>query len=113
MKKLALTLSLALATTAFAAPMFAKSGEAKQVTVKFADLNLENEAGVEALYGRIRGAARNVCKDAQGRSAAQHLQWTSCMSQAMDGAVASVGSDALSSLHIAKTSSTSGSVAKK
>ena len=112
MKKLAVSVSLALASSLFAVPMLASSGEAKQVTVSFADLNLANDAGVEALYSRIRGAARTACAGAEGRSAAQHREWNACMNVALDGAVASVGNDALSSMHLAKTSSTSGSVAK-
>ncbi len=112
MKNLALTLSIALASTAFAAPMLASGGEAKQVTVRFADLNLANDAGVEALYSRIRGAAREACAGAEGRSAAQRSEWNACMSVAMDGAVASVNSAALSSKHLATMGGLSGSVAK-
>ena len=45
MKKLALSLSVAL--LALAAPAFASSGEARSVSVKTADLNLSSAAGVE------------------------------------------------------------------
>jgi UrcA family protein len=37
------------------------SDDAYTVTVKFADLDLDREAGVAKLYARIRGAARRVC----------------------------------------------------
>lgn len=112
MKKFAVSLSLALASSLFAAPMLASSGEAKQVTVQFADLNLANDAGVDALYSRIRGAARTACAGAEGRSAVQHREWNACMSVALDGAVAAVGSNALSSKHLALGGSLSSSVAK-
>jgi UrcA family protein len=36
-------------------------GQARSVTVKYADLNLATPAGVDALYHRIRVAARTVC----------------------------------------------------
>lgn len=112
MKKFAVTLSLALASSLFAAPMLASSGEAKQVTVQFADLNLANDAGVDALYSRIRGAARTACAGAEGRSVAQHREWNACMSVALDGAVAAVGNHALANKHLAMGGSLSGSVAK-
>lgn len=113
MKKLAVSLSLALASSLFAAPMLASSGEAKQVTVQVADLNLANDAGVDALYSRIRAAARTVCAGAEGRSVAQMREWNSCMGVALDGAVASVGSHALSNKHLAMGGGLTGNVAKK
>ena len=35
--------------------------ETYKVTVSYADLNLENEAGVQVLYGRLQRASSNVC----------------------------------------------------
>jgi UrcA family protein len=32
-------------------------------TVKFADLNVNSQAGVEALFGRIHSAAKHVCSE--------------------------------------------------
>jgi len=113
MKKLALSVSLTIAAVAFAAPMLARTDDAKQVTVKTADLNLENSAGVEALYSRIRGAARQVCRGAEGPGAATRMAWRSCMNQAVDGAVASAHNDALSSLHLAKSGRSAATVAAK
>ena len=37
--------------------------QTRSETVKFADLNLGSQAGVEALYGRIHAAARRVCQE--------------------------------------------------
>ena len=52
--------SLALLPT----PGFARAvDETRSVTVHYSDLNLDTEAGATALYGRLVGAARNVCGD--------------------------------------------------
>jgi UrcA family protein len=37
--------------------------EVRSETVKFADLNVDNQAGVETLYTRLRSAARRVCSE--------------------------------------------------
>jgi UrcA family protein len=113
MKKLALPLSLALAAAAFAVPALASNVEPKQMTVSTADLNLEHPAGVDALYGRIRAAARGVCREAEGLDVASKLRWRSCMNDAVDGAVAAAHSDALTSLHLAKSGRSAATVAAK
>jgi len=113
MKKLALSLSLALATAALAAPALARSDDPKQVTISTADLNLDHPAGVDALYSRIRGAAREVCRGAEGRGVAMQMAWRSCMKEAVDGAVASAHNDALASLHTEKSSRSTSTVAAK
>ncbi len=113
MNKLALTLSLALATTAFAAPMLASSSEAKSVSVQVGDLNLDSDAGVQSLYGRIQGAARKACKGVESRSAATQVAHKECMSTAIDGAVMSANSDALKSLHLATSGRSAATVAAK
>jgi UrcA family protein len=111
-KKLALTVSLALATVAFAAPSFARSDEPRQVSVSLADLNLDSPAGAESAYRRLESAARKVCKGAESRSASTQVEWKRCMSHALGGAVASVDHAGVSGLHLAKTGDSS-SVAKK
>jgi UrcA family protein len=113
MKKLALPLSLAVAMAAFAAPALARSDEPKQVTVSTADLNLAHPAGVEALYGRIRAAAREVCREADGRGIAQQMLLRDCMNDSVDRAVASAHNDALASLHLAKSGRSAATVAAK
>ncbi len=113
MKKLALTLSLALATIGFAAPMLASSGEAKSVLVQTADLNLGSGAGVQALYSRIQGAARLACKAVESRSASTQVAHRECVSTAVDGALVAANNDALNSLHLATSGSSSATVAAK
>jgi len=113
MKMLALTVSLALATTALAAPMLAGGGEAMSVSVRSGDLNLSSEAGVQALYSRIRGAARKVCKGVESRSASTQVEHAACMSTAMGSGVTAANNEALTALHLAKTGGASATVAAK
>jgi UrcA family protein len=113
MKKLALSLSLALASVALAAPMLGSSAETKSVSVRSSDLNLDREAGVQSLYSRIQGAAREACKGVESRSASTQAAHKECMRTAVDGAVMSANNDALKSLHLATSGSSSATVAAK
>jgi UrcA family protein len=113
MKTLALTLSLALATTAFAAPMLASGGEAVSVSVRTGDLDLSSEAGVQTLYSRIRGAARRACKGVESRSASTQVEHAMCMRTAMDSGVMAANNEALTALHLATDSGASATVAAK
>ena len=55
---------------AFAAFNAHAGDDVRSETVKFADLNLSTQAGVEALYGRIHAAALRVCDQPPGEQAA-------------------------------------------
>jgi UrcA family protein len=68
-------------------------GEIATKVVRFGDLDLATAAGAQTLYERIIAAARSVCRDAQPSSV------RSCRKRAVDGAVATVGSPLLSSIH--------------
>ncbi|MBM4382840.1 MAG: UrcA family protein [Deltaproteobacteria bacterium] len=98
MKKLALSFAFCLV----ALPCLASSDAPMQKAVRTSDLNLESQAGVDALYRRLESAARSVCSPAEGRSLAEKAQWKQCMSQTMDSTVASVDHDGLSRLHASK-----------
>ena len=45
-----------------------RAAEMPSVTVRYADLNLNTPAGVEALYARLRAASRSVCYVGQRRA---------------------------------------------
>ena len=68
-------------------------------TVKFADLDLGTQAGVEALYGRIHLAARRVCDAPAGEQAAM---WA-CMTQAESEAIGKVNVPLLTAFYQKKT----------
>jgi UrcA family protein len=70
-------------------------------TVKFADLNVDTAAGVEALYGRIHAAAWHVCQQ-PGRELPAA---TICMSRAESDAVGKVNAPLLTAYYQKKTGS--------
>jgi len=73
-------------------------------TVKFADLNLTSQAGVEALYGRIHSAARRVCDQPAGELAAVK-PWAvkACMTKAESAAIGKVNAPLLTAYYEKKT----------
>ena len=70
------------------------------VHVRFADLNLTTDEGVQQLYSRLRAAAEQVCGDTSGRG--DLLMWREirkCQSRALDQAVATIHSEKLAARH--------------
>jgi len=68
------------------------------ITVKFADLNLQTPAGVEALYKRIRSAATQVC-DSRYRTLSVLTYDRQCAAAAETQAIEKVHSAALSAFY--------------
>jgi len=82
------------------APLAALHAEPVQVTVSFADVNLSSPPGIATLYGRLQGAAREVCgSEPQSREFTLHSAWSRCVGAALDNAVAQVHSAELAALH--------------
>jgi UrcA family protein len=86
----ALVLSGSIFSVATAAPR----SDVPTAVVRFGDLDVTREAGKEALYRRLAGAARTVCLPldagepwARVRAAAGH---SACVNQAVFGAVAKI-----------------------
>ena len=73
------------------------------VTVRYADLNLNTAAGVEALYARLRAAARGVCNVGERRPLNEAIGAKTCYRQVLAAAVDEVKSLTLSALHRAET----------
>jgi UrcA family protein len=72
-------------------------------TVTYGDLNLADPSGVEQLYRRVVGAARQVCDSLDGRSLQEKVQFSICVNQSIARAVAAVDQPALTALHAIKT----------
>ena len=68
-------------------------------TVKFADLNLDTWAGVEALYTRIHAAAWRVCEQPAGEAAATGP----CMRKTESEAIAKVNVPLLTAFYQKKS----------
>ncbi len=84
--------SLLLAAAVFAAaPAFAKPGET-QVSVSYADLNLQSPEGAKALVSRIVIAAREACGPRPyGGELSRLRAYRACVKDATDRAVDAVG----------------------
>src|SRR4029077_1697225 len=76
-------------------------GQVRSETVKFADLNLGTEAGVEALYRRVHAAAWRVCEQPAGRLA----DTRTCMTKAESEAIGTVNVPLLTAFYQKKTGS--------
>ena len=76
-----------------------RTGDAPSTNVGYADLNLNTADGVEALYARLRTAARHVCSQHEGRTLINAAEWQACYDQALSTAVSKVKSESLSALH--------------
>jgi UrcA family protein len=99
---LAIVLSAALICDASAKAEPAVSA-ADQITetriVTYADLDLDSSAGAETLYGRIRAAARSVCRAVNGTQPLQLAANRQCARNALAGAVAKVDNHHLTAHH--------------
>ena len=70
--------------------------------VHFADLNINNAAGAAELYGRIRTAAREVCRPGPGSELYQRSAARQCRDQATKRAVADVNAPKLNEVYEVK-----------
>ena len=68
---------------------------AYSVTVQFADLDLDREAGIAKLYLRIKGAARHVCYQ-QAEEQPEGQSYPACVKHAVATAVAHINRPQLS-----------------
>lgn len=76
------------------------SGEPAEITVSYDELNLESEAGAEALLRRIERAASKVCGSASRPVELwKHSPFRECVSGAMERAVYSVNAPLVSDLY--------------
>jgi UrcA family protein len=76
-----------------------ESGAGERVVVRYDDLDLSRDAGVEALYGRLVMAAKRACGSYDAHLARERLAWRECFDTALEGAVAQFDSIRLAALH--------------
>ena len=69
--------------------------DAPAQAVKYQDLNLNTDAGVQVLYKRIQAAADQVCGNVDGRDLQVARAHKACVAQAVQGAVATVNNQML------------------
>jgi len=68
--------------------------------VHYGDLNLDSEQGAQALYARLRGAAKQVCAPFESIEMTRRRLWQNCINDAVANAVVQVDKTTLSSLHV-------------
>ncbi len=93
----AVAISATMSLVAFNAQ--AEEAEAKTVTVKIDAFDLSKAQGAEAVYARLRNAARQVCRTLESRDVSLKKEHRECVEQALDEAVAQVNSTRLTALH--------------
>jgi UrcA family protein len=73
----------------------AQGAEVAAKTVRYQDLNLNTEAGVQVLYRRIHGAANQVCGNFDVRDLRIGRAHKACVDRAVTDAVATVNNQML------------------
>jgi UrcA family protein len=73
-----------------------------QVIVKFADLDVSTSQGAVALYGRIHGAADDVCSRMYYSHEAYRWHKAACLQKVIADAVIKVNEPALSAVYASK-----------
>jgi len=86
------------AFTTLTTPAGADGLDPPSKTVKFDDLNITTAAGAKVLYRRIQAAAIEVCPASYSYSLRMEQAQRACVDHAIDNAVKSVNSPALTDL---------------
>jgi UrcA family protein len=77
--------------------------EPPQFTVKFGDLNISSPQGADALYARIKSAAKAVCPRIDERDLGQKIELKACVDHAISTAVIQVNAPELSAVYTKST----------
>lgn len=80
---------------AFAGTVSVASDGLPRAVVHYGDLNVESDAGRQALTGRLTRAARTVCPDAYARDLRTQSRGQSCVREAVADALRIVGQQRL------------------
>jgi len=86
-----------------AAETVARSVNIANVTVRYADLDLNTPAAIDELYARLRAASRSVCNVGERRSLAEAMAAKSCYAQVLGAAVDDAKLPTLAALHRAES----------
>jgi UrcA family protein len=102
------TLITVLASAAPCAYADSVKDEHHRMLIHFADLDLAKPAGIAALYGRLRGAAKVVCASLEGKDLESAAAFRQCVTDAVTQAVAEVDQPNLSAYYRAKSQGRNG-----
>lgn len=92
----------AVSYAAWSGETSAAAGEPRSIEVSYADLDLAHPAGAQALYARLRSAARQLCAhDYTPSDLYRRVARKDCYDRTLDDAVQGVDSTPLKGLHAA------------
>lgn len=99
--KIISTAAAAISATLSLVAMNAHAGEAqsRSVTVRIEAFDLSKEQGAQAVYARLRSAARQVCRELESRELSLSSEHRECLKETLDDAIAQVDNAHLSALH--------------
>jgi UrcA family protein len=80
-------------------PVLAAATDAPQRVVQYTDADLASEARVTALYEKLQGASRSVCRSLKGTDIRSVRNYQDCYAQALAEAVDAVNEQTLTALH--------------
>jgi UrcA family protein len=84
-------------------PSVALSAELTARIVTFQDLDLANDSGIAALYGRLSFAAQDVCRPLDTLRIEDHFRYKHCVRAAMAHAIAEIDEPALTAHYQTKS----------
>ena len=79
-----------------------RDSDVPTIVVKFSELSLSTDAGVNALYHRILYAARQVCPNVSIRDLAGYQQVEQCRDQAVARAIRQIDNSQLAALYASR-----------
>lgn len=100
--KLSVTLVAACLIASFASADTRSMDDVPKIVVSLAGIEMSTPKGAELVYGRIRTAAKVVCRVDQSREPQQIARARACFRVAMDDAVAQADRPVLSALHASR-----------
>jgi UrcA family protein len=102
---LTLTIRAVLVIAALSSPLWSDTAAAGPATastvIQYRDLDLSTDAGVQAVYERIKTAARHVCflETSEHPGIDQQARYFACYEDALANAVKQIGESRLAALH--------------
>ena len=96
---LMLTAIAAGLTAGYASADNDRSGDVPKIVVSLAGIDMSTAKGTDVVYGRIRSAAKIVCRVDESRDLGQKQRARDCFQTAVDDAVAQADRPMLSALH--------------
>lgn len=85
------SIALSLVGCTLLASVAAAAPAPRMVTVSYADLDLDTDGGIEALYQRLRTAARTACNPSDTLDGRSQVAFEVCKVEALERAVAHLG----------------------